>query len=48
MKYFELAIWDGYCNVKRMIYADSYDMAVKMYCSCLPPAYIWSIEPVKE
>jgi hypothetical protein len=45
---FELSIWDGFSNNKRIVEEDNYVAAVTRYASNFPPAYIWSIVPIKE
>ena len=45
MKPFEFQLWNGFDNLKRIVWAESYDAAVRKYTSHLPPAYIWSIIP---
>jgi hypothetical protein len=45
---FEFSLWDGNINIKRIVEEDSYVAAVTRYASHLPPAYIWSIVPIKE
>jgi hypothetical protein len=45
---FELQVWNGFTNTKRIVEEDSYDSAVARYASNLPPAYIVSVIPKKE
>lgn len=48
MMEFELHIWNGFQNIKRIVHEDNYVCAVNRYASNLPPSYIWSIIPKGE
>jgi hypothetical protein len=47
MNKFIFSVWNPSTGTRRQIVeGDSYDQVVNLYTTCLPPSYIWGMEPI--